>query len=285
MAYLLLLISIVSVQVGASIAKGLFHIIGPLATTTLRIGFAAIILGLLWKPWKTRLKWPSYKVLILYGICLGVMNMTFYLSLTRIPLGLCVALEFLGPLTVAIFSSRKKIDFAWAFMASIGIFLIVPLKATSTSLDPLGVFLALVAGTCWGFYIIFAKKAGSLVHGGTATAIGMCVAALVALPFGTIFGHLENLNFYTLCLGIGVAILSSAIPYSLEMSVLKKMPAETFGILMSLEPAIAALAGFFILSEKLSTTQWTAIGCIIVASAGSAMTSKEKTVAAEPVPV
>lgn len=211
--------------------------------------------------------------------------MTFYLALTRIPLGLCVALEFLGPLTVALFSSRKKIDFAWAFMATVGIFLIVPLKTTATSLDPLGIFLALAAGTCWGFYIIFAKKAGRLVHGGLATTIGMWVAALTALPFGTYFGHLENLNYYTLCLGIGVAILSSAIPYSIEMNVLKKMPAETFGILMSLEPAVAALAGFFILSEKLSMTQWTAIGCIIIASAGSAVTSKEKTPEPEPIAI
>jgi len=277
----------VSVQMGASFAKGLFPIIGPYSTVLLRISIAAAILVLIWRPWRQSLggKWlnkSSLKALVLYGTCLGLMNMTFYLALTRIPLGICVALEFTGPLAVALLASKKKIDFIWAILAALGICLILPLKAEQTALDPIGILLALFAGTCWAFYIVFGKRVGTMVHGGIASSLGMVIASLVTVPFVATQIVWSDLTPKILLLGTGVALLSSAIPYTIEMFAMKKVPTKTFGILMSLEPAIAALSGLLMLNEKLDSTQWLAIVCVIMASAGSAKTSKQEQPQSQP---
>lgn len=200
------------------------------------------------------------------------MNLTFYFALERIPLGLAVTLEFVGPLTLSTLSSRRKIDFLWVILAALGIYLVMPQSQVGAVTDTVGIIFALVAGLFWAFYIHFGAKAGKELHGGMATAVGMAFASLAALPFGLIIDGSKLLNPSLLPMAVLVGFLSSALPYSLEMISLKKMPTKTFGILMSLEPAIASLVGLVVLSEALTLTQWMAIGCVVIASLGSSTT-------------
>jgi inner membrane transporter RhtA len=254
-------------------AKRLFPIAGPQGTAALRLFFAASILLLVWRPWSrlpSHSQWPS---IWLYGLSLGGMNLLFYLSLGRIPLGIAVAFEFCGPLSVALLSSRRATDFLWVTCAVAGLLLLLPLRG-GTTLDPWGVAFALAAGLCWALYIIFGRRVGASVHGGTATALGMSVAALVVMPFGIVHSGLTLLSWQVLPAGFGVAMLSSAFPYSLEMMALKRLPAHTFGVLMSMEPAVAAVSGLIFLAERLSSLQWIALGLIVLASAGSAASVK-----------
>jgi inner membrane transporter RhtA len=260
----------VSIQTGASLAKHLFPIVGPQGSAALRLFFASLILLLVWRPWSrppARKQWGS---IWLYGLSLGGMNLLFYLALAHIPLGIAVAFEFCGPLAVALFASRRAADFLWVACALGGLVLLLPLGVATAALDLWGIAFALAAGACWALYIIFGRRVGASVHGGTATSLGMSVAALVTMPVGIVHSGLGLLSWDVLPTGVGVAILSSAFPYSLEMVALKKLPAHTFGILMSLEPAVAAISGLLFLSEKLSALQWVALGLIILASAGSA---------------
>ncbi|QSQ21275.1 EamA family transporter [Pyxidicoccus parkwayensis] len=263
-----------TIQLGASLAKGLFPVLGAQGTTALRLLFAALILLGVWRPWRTKLTGREVRVVMVYGAALGVMNLTFYLALARIPLGIAVALEFSGPLVVALGATRRGLDFVWALLAVAGILLILPLSGASKGLDPLGVVWALAAGTCWALYILFGQRASAAVHGGTATSLGMVTAALVAVPFGVAHAGQALLNVSLWPAAIGVAVLSSALPYSLEMIALKALPTRTFGILMSLEPALAAVSGLVFLREQLTGQQWVAIGCVILASAGSAASSR-----------
>jgi inner membrane transporter RhtA len=262
-----------SIQFGASIAKGLFPLLGAAGTTLFRTSFAAFLLLMIWRPWRTPLSRQSWQNLALYGGALGVMNLCFYLSLQRIPLGVAVALEFTGPLGVALYASRKPLDWVWITLAVLGLGLILPLQDSSSALDPIGVFFALAAGLCWALYIIFGKRAGSAVHGGQAAALGMTMAAVVVFPVGSWQVPWSDLNASVLLQVFMIAILSSALPYSLEMVALKDLPTKTFGILMSLEPALAAMMGFAFLDERLTLQQWLAMSCIMLASAGSAATA------------
>lgn len=266
-----LILAMVSVQTGASFAKGLFPLAGAAGATTLRLFFASLALLIIWRPW--RHKSLNYKSLLFYGLSLGLMNLTFYFALVRIPLGLAVTLEFVGPLVLALISSRKKIDFLWAILAAVGIYLVMPVTHLSAGADIIGMIFALTAGLFWALYIVYGKKAGKDLHGGIATTMGMFFAALSAIPFGIAMDGEKLLNPAVLPTGILVGLLSSALPYSLEMYALKRMPTKTFGILMSLEPAIASLIGFFILNEHLSVQQWFAMGCIICASLGSSLSA------------
>ena len=270
----LLILAMVSIQTGASFAKGLFPLAGAAGTTALRLFFATVILWAVWRPWKLSFKKSDLKNLFVYGASLGLMNLTFYFALERIPLGLAVTLEFVGPLTLSTLSSRRKIDFLWVILAAVGIYLVMPQTEIGAAADTLGIIFALFAGMFWAFYIHFGAKAGKDLHGGMATAIGMSFAALMALPFGIVIDGPKLLNPALLPMGLLVAALSSALPYSLEMISLKKMPTKTFGILMSLEPAIASLVGLIVLGEALSLTQWLAILCVIIASLGSSQTTK-----------
>ena len=263
----------VSIQTGASFAKSLFPLAGPAGTTALRLFFATVILWGVWRPWRIKYNSKDLKNLAIYGASLGLMNLTFYFALKRIPLGLAVTLEFVGPLTLTIISSRKKIDYFWALLAGVGIYLIMPgRELNSASADPIGMMWALIAGMFWAFYIFFGQRAGKDLHGGMATTIGMTFAALSALPFGLYLDGSKLFNPALLPMGLLVAVLSSALPYSLEMYALKKMPTKTFGVLMSLEPAVASLVGLIFLKEQLSTIQWLAMLCVIVASLGSTLT-------------
>lgn len=202
------------------------------------------------------------------------MNFSFYFALQRIPLGIAVALEFLGPLAVAIFSSKKNLDYLWAVLAGLGIYLLLPKATATTSLDPIGMFLAALAGLFWALYIVFGKRAGNSLKGGVAASMGMLVAAVIVLPFGLALDGEKLFNLSALPLALMVALFGSALPYSLEMFALKRLPSQTFGVLMSLEPALAALMGLFFLNEHLLAEQWGAIGCVIVSSLGSTLTSK-----------
>lgn len=265
-----LVAAMVSVQFGASLAKGLFPALGPEGTTICRCGLAALMLLALRRPWREPLSRPALVAVALYGASLGLMNLLFYLSIARIPLGVAVALEFTGPLSVALFASRRARDLAWVVLAAVGIALILPRSDSPRHLDPVGVSLALGAGACWALYIVLGQRAGKAVPGGAASALGMSVAALVVAPFGIARAGARLLDPSLWPLALAVAVFSSALPYSLEMHALRRLPARTFGVLMSLEPALAALAGLVVLRERLTVAQGAAIACIMAASLGSA---------------
>ncbi len=271
-------LAMLTIQSGASIAKQLFPLIGPEGTTALRLGFSALVLWLVFRPWRSL---PSgrrdWQAILTYGICLGGMNILFYLAIERIPLGIGVALEFTGPLAVALFSSRRKRDLLWVAFALAGILLLLPDMRGVDALDPLGVILALAAGACWAGYILFGKKTNTQASGGITVALGMTVAAAFLVPIGAISQGMALLSWQVLPLGLLVGILSSALPYSLEMVALRNMTSQNFSVFMSLEPAIAAMAGFLLLSELLTLWQWLAIGLVIAASLGSSLTAEAKT--------
>jgi inner membrane transporter RhtA len=269
----LMIVAMLSVQTGASLAKGLFPLVGAQGATTLRLVLSAALMAAIWRPWKARLAHDNIGPLIGYGLVLGAMNMLFYLALRTIPLGVAVAIEFVGPLTVALVQSRKAADFLWVGLAVAGLVLLLPLGNVSKGLDLAGAALALAAGGCWGLYIVFGQKAGA-AHGGRTVALGSLIAAGLATPFGIAHAGAHLISPAVLPLGLAVAVLSSAIPYSLEMVGLQRLPTRTFGILMSLEPAVGALSGFLILGERLTPLQLLAVAAVMAASAGSVATSR-----------
>lgn len=269
----MLLGAMCSVQLGATFAKRLFLTIGAEGTTALRCVIAAVILLLFWRPWRSRISRAQKFAIVYYGAALGCMNLLFYMSIARIPLGLAVAIEFSGPLAVALYGSRRPLDFLWAMLAAVGIFLLLPISPASAHLDGLGVALSLAAGVCWALYIIFGKTAGQGMHGGHTVALGMGVAALVVLPVGVAAEGTKLLDPAIWPLALLVGLLSGILPYSLEMTALKNLPRKTFGILLSLSPAVAALAGLVILGEELTKLQWFAIASVVAASAGTTWTT------------
>lgn len=269
----LLLIAMASIQSGASLAKSMFPIIGAQGTTTLRLLFASIIMLLILRPWRAKLTARSLKTVIVYGIALGGMNFLFYMSLRTVPLGIAVALEFTGPLAVAIYSSRRPIDFAWIGLAIIGLLLLIPTGESTQGLDPVGAGYALGAGVCWALYILYGQKAGA-DNGVQTAALGVMIAALFIAPIGIVHAGAALLTPSLIPIAIGVAILSTALPYTLEMIALTGMPTRTFGTLMSIEPAFGALSGLLFLNEVLSFSQWMAISCIIMASVGATLTMR-----------
>ncbi len=274
------LVAILSVQGGAALAKGLFPALGPAGMVGLRIGISALILLVAFRPPLRHLTREQWRAVIPYGVVLGVMNLVFYESLARIPIGLAVTVEFVGPLGVAVFGSRKMVDVVWVVLAAVGIALITPWSAGGV--DPVGVVLAFAAGCCWAAYIVLGGRLSRVLSGGAAVAAGMLVATIVVMPFTVAAGGLANLTPGRFAAGVGVALLSSAIPFTLEMIALKEIPARTFGILMSLEPGAAALAGFIVLHEILSPTQWLAVALVITASAGSTLTNRRTPETKEP---
>ncbi|QUY49734.1 threonine/homoserine exporter RhtA [Serratia plymuthica] len=271
----LLVIAMVSIQGGASLAKSLFPLVGAEGITTLRLSIGTLILFIIFRPWRMRFAAGSRLPLLVYGLALGAMNYLFYLSLRTLPLGIAVALEFTGPLAVAMFSSRRAIDFLWVALALVGLWFLLPLGHDMGSIDPFGAACALGAGACWAVYIIFGQKAGG-DHGPGTVAVGSLIAALVFCPIGAWQAGSVLLNVDILPTALAVAILSTALPYSLEIIALPKIPARTFGTLMSLEPAMAALSGMLFLNEHLTVAQWLALAAIITASMGSTLTIKSK---------
>jgi inner membrane transporter RhtA len=260
--------SMVSIQVGAALAQHLFPLVGAPGTTMLRVVPAALILLAIRRPSLKGLGAGGWRALGLYGASLGLMNLCFYLALRTIPLGVAVAVEFLGPLLVAAASHRSRLDILWLALAAAGLALLAPWGAGA--LDTAGLLWALGAGVFWGLYILFGQAAGRIAAG-AAAALGMAVAAVVVIPFGVATAGARLLDPSLLPLALTVAVLSSALPYSLEMFALTRLPRATFGTLMSLEPAIGALAGFLLLGQQLSLRQGGAIAAIILASAGAAL--------------
>ena len=276
-----ILLAIFSAQGGAAIAKGLFPAIGAAGTAAVRVALSTVILLALFRPHLHRLTVEQWKAVIPYGVTIGVMNLLFYQSLVRIPLGLAVTLEFVGPLGVALAGSRRALDIVWIALAAIGIALIAPWQAGS-AIDPLGVLLALLAGVCWAAYIVLGGRVAKLLSGGAPVAIGMAIATLTVLPFALGGGRLGSLAPSLYVAGAAMAMLSTALPFTLEMSALRALPGRTFSILMCLEPAVAALVGLVVLGEHLSKTQWTAVGLMIAASVGAVVTTRQVPVRTEP---
>jgi inner membrane transporter RhtA len=271
----LLLAAMASVQMGASIAKTLFPVVGPVGMVAVRIALGTIVLCMLMRPWRARITAANWRPLTVYGITLGVMNLFYYLSLNRVPLGIAVAIEFTGPLAVAVLSSRRVIDFCWILLAGAGLLLLLPVAHVGVGIDPLGGLYALAAGACWALYIIYGQKAGA-AHGTQTVAIGSLISALIVIPIGLVDRGSGLFSSSILLPGLAVGILSTALPYTLEMYVLTRLPARTFGILMSIEPAFGALIGFVYLHEWLTAIQWTAIALVIVASIGATASARQK---------
>lgn len=265
------LVAMACFQLGAALAKGLFPIVGAGSTAALRLAIASIILLAVWRPWHIRFTKRQLMTVMVYGVAMGWMNFFFYLALSYIPLGITMALEFTGPLAVALFASRRPIDFLWILLATLGLAALLPLGLSGAPLSGLGIAYALGAGACWALYIVFGRKAGA-AHGGQITSLGTLIGACIIVPIGIAHSGAQLFAPAILPLAIGVAVLSSALPYSLEMFAMPRIPTRTFGVLMSLNPAMGALTGLLFLGESLTLIQWTAVASVVVASAGSAAT-------------
>ncbi len=269
---LAVLVSIVSLTVGTSYGKSLFVEVGPQGTAALRVILASMLMLLVFRPWRQPLNSDSIKKIGLYGIVLGCMNFCFYMCLETLPIGIAIAIEFTGPLVVAIISSRKALDFLWILLAVAGLALLLPIAPNTVSLNPVGVAFAFTAACLWGLYIIVGKRVGLLPAGQTAS-LGLLTAAIILFPFGITHVGAKIFDPHILLGGFTLAIASSAVPYTLEMYALKRLPKNTFSILLSLEPAVGAVSGMLILNETLSLLQWAAIASIMLASIGSALTA------------
>lgn len=271
----LVMLSILSVQLGAAVAKSLFDSLGPGGTVFLRILFAALVLLLLVRPKLGGHDRAGYLVAGIFGLALAAMNFSIYLAIDRIPLGVAVTLEFIGPLGVAVAGSRRALDLLWVMLAAAGILLLAPVGLFGgMDLDPVGVAFALLAGCLWASYILLSARTGSAFPGGTGLVIALCVGTLVLAPFGVAGAGHALLDPKLLLAGFGVAMLSSAIPFSLELEALRKIPARVFGVLMSLEPAVAALAGLVVLGERLEMRAVAAVLLVTVAAAGASLLAR-----------
>ena len=270
-----LLGAMLSITYGATLAKGLFADVGAAGTTSLRLCAGALILGLLMRPWRAKLTIRILPTLLGYGVVLGVMNLCFYLAIRTLPLGIAIAIEFTGPLLTAVLASRRRLDFLWVALAASGILLLSPALPAAHRLDPVGMLFALAAGGCWALYILLGKQAGRAIGGPTA-ALGTLIAALVILPVGLMHAGAALFAPPVLLAGLAIGVFCSAVPFSLDMVALTRLPAKTFGVLTSLEPVIGALMGLALLHQALSLPQWAGIAVIVAAAAGATATSRRR---------
>ena len=265
----------ISMQSSGALAKILFNQFPVLTISAMRLLLGSLILAVIFKIWQVNFKQVKWKAIATYGLALAGMNALFYLSIERIPLGIAVAFEFIGPLSVALFHARQKFDFIWVGLAILGLVLLFPFQQASQSLDPIGIAFALGAGACWALYIIAGQRPSG-VSGNHTVCLGMFIGMLCLMPIALLMGmpatvfEPSNLVYF-----IALAILASALPFSLEMIALRNLSALSFGTLMSLEPAIAALSGFIFLGEHLLWTQWLALLTIISASIGCTVTTQK----------
>jgi inner membrane transporter RhtA len=260
-------VAVGSVQFGAALARTLFDEAGPGGTVFIRVAVAALLLALLWRPPIRGHDRDDWRLVIGFGVSLAVMNFFFYEALDRIPLGLAVTFEFVGPLAVAIAGSRRRLDLVWVALAAVGIVMIAAPGAGD--LDALGILYALIAGAAWAAYILLSARTGRAFPGGTGLALAMCVAAALLVPVGVGAAGDALLDAEVLLVGAGVAVLSSVIPYSAEFEALRLMPEHVFGILLSLEPAVAALAGYLVLDQDLGPRELAGIAFVMAATAGA----------------
>lgn len=278
----LLIIAMSAIQSGASLAKTLFPVAGAAGTTSVRLILAALLLLIILRPWRRSISADAWRAIVIYGVALGAMNFLFYQALDRIPLGIAVAFEFTGPLAVAVAASRRALDLLWVALAFAGLAVLLwPGSDTTGAVNWPGAACALGAGVCWALYILFGQKAGA-VHGLHSAVLGITIAAIVIAPIGVWEAGTTLLEPHVLALGAGVAILSTALPYTLEMVALPRLPTATFGTLMSLEPAFGALSGLLFLGQQLSVWQWLAIGAVMAASVGTTLTPAAREETAEP---
>ncbi|MCS0659393.1 EamA family transporter [Massilia terrae] len=259
----------VSQYAGAAFAKQLFPLVGSDGVTALRVGLSALLLLGFLRPWRTPPACADIRRLLLYGVTIGCMNLLIYRAFALIPIGIAVAIEVTGPLTLVLLSSHRPRDFGWLACAVLGLWLLLPLHANAPALDLVGVACAFGAAACWALYIVFGKRASN-ASGGNVVAWGMLAASVFVVPVGAAHAGRALLAPAPLLGGLAVAALSSALPYTLEMIALRRLPQKVFGILVSASPAVSALAGFVVLGERLAALQWLAIGLVIAASAGSA---------------
>ena len=281
---LILLVAMASIQTGASIAQSLFPLIGAAGTTSIRLILSALILLAILRPWRRRLAPGAWRTIAIYGVALGSMNFLFYQSLQTVPLGIAVALEFTGPLTVALLSSQRRLDLLWVALAVAGLAVLLwPTDRPTGTVDPFGAACALGAGTCWSLYIVFGQKAGAM-SGLQTAGLGIPLAALVIAPIGLIDAGGAIFSANVLPAALAVAVLSTALPYTLEMIALPRLPTQTFGTLMSLEPAFGALSGLLFLGQQLGLWQWLAIAAVIGASVGTTLCSPAASCVVSPAP-
>jgi len=267
-------LAILSIQLGAAFAINLFSIFGPVGTVFFRLIISACLLCLFIRPKFTENALKHYKLLVLYGVALGLMNWCFYESIARIPLGIAVAIEFMGPLLVAVYSSRRFLDFLWIVVAFIGVLMLAP--RFGADLDPVGVGYAVLAGIGWGSFVILSKKVNQALPGSDGLAIGMAVASLFMLPFA--IGNISPVFSNPVLLGnlIMLAVLSTTVPFYLEFSALKKLTPQAYGVLITLEPAVAAIIGVVALGDILGFEGIVAVGCVTIAAIGSTLTQSSQ---------
>lgn len=266
----LILIGIVSVQTGAGVAKNLFEALPPAAVVWLRLLTSAVVLVVLARPVLRARSRTDWMVVVGYGVALAGMNFLIYQAFARIPLGIAVTIEYLGPLAIAILGSRRRVDLLWAGLAGLGV---AALGVEFASLDPLGVLFAVLAAVAWAGYILLSAATGQRFSGASGVAIGSVVGVIVLAPAGIAEGGAALLDWRLLLFGLAVGVLSSVIPYTMELNALRRIPPRVFGVLMSLQPAAAALVGLVLVGELLTVWQWLAVACVILASAGSTRTS------------
>jgi inner membrane transporter RhtA len=262
----------VSLCVGTSWAKSLFPVAGSAGVTALRIGLSMLMLVAVQRPWRWQPTGAQLRAAGAYGVVLACMNLSFYAALRTLPLGIAIAIEFTGPLGVAVIHSRRRLDLAWVALAAGGIAVLVAPHAGGRALDPVGVAFALGAALFWGLYIVTGKRASALVPERWIVCLGLCFASAVAVPVGVAAAGASLRAPHVLAMGTLVALLCSALPYSLEMIALKRLPAHVFGVVLSLEPAVGALAAFAILGETLGGRQAAGIAAVVLASIGSTLT-------------
>jgi inner membrane transporter RhtA len=261
-----LLSSQISLNAGAAIAKQLFPAVGVEGVTAYRIGFAALLMMAIFRPWRVPLTWRQAGNVAVYGSVIGLMNLLIYRSFSHIPMGIAVAIEVSGPLTVAVLSSRRPRDFAAVGLAVLGLYFLLPIHGGVDQLDPVGVAYAAGAAVCWALYIVFGKRV-STMHGGQSVAWGMTAGALFIVPLGAWTSGATMLTPSFMAVGLAIAVMSSALPYTLEMVSMRRLSSRTFSMFSSGAPAISALAGMLILGEHLTSTQWLAIASIVAATA------------------
>lgn len=266
------LMAILSIQFGAAFAINLFSVLGPKGTVFCRLFISAIILYIFIQPKFTREIFKHYKLLLMYGVTLAVMNWCFYEAISRIPLGIAVAIEFLGPLMVGIFTSRRRLDLLWVALAILGLAILTP--ALGDNLDPVGVIYSVLAGIGWGGFVILSKRVSVNLPGNCGLVVGMMVASLFMLPIaagsvGPVFSSFSLLGNVII-----LAILSTTIPFFLEFSALKQLPAVTYGVLITLEPVVATIIGVLLLGDVLGASGFIAVMCVTIAAIGATFTQK-----------